>query len=535
MTGRFSRSGRAAVAALALLVSGAGAAAGTGPPSADDTRPAGVSIGEVEGVLAEQLDASGVPGGVVAVVSDDRVEARGAGIAGGDRAVTADTPFVLGSATKSFTALAVMQLVDAGRVDLEAPVREYVPEFELARGQPVDDITVRQVLQQTSGLDDLAGGPLLASAADGTPAEAIAELKDAVLATTPGQAWLYANVNYVLAGLVVEHVSGLSYSDYVQREVFIPLGMTHSSASAQAVGDDVLAEGHQFWFGIPLAKEPTRRNATLAAGYLVSTANDLGRYLSMYLAGGVGPDGTRIVSADGVKTLLGAGPQTRLGSWAQGQQSRYAMGWFVGGPWGEDAVFHPGNTPDTTTMLALFPDRGVAVATVVNGSNELPVPGNPFIADRVTRNVIHALLGQPVPQLPSILRFYLIFDLVVLFLLGAAAWGLKRAAWAATCRSPSPHTVRGWAGVVVWTLSAGLLVVVPTVSYGWGGLWTWAPDLAVVIAALALLLAVVAALRATGLLRTRLATGPVLSSNEGKPRPCTGLRSTTSQSATATR
>ena len=504
--------GRLVMTAL-IILSIAGASPATRPVSSStvDEQRAGVSIGQVQDVLAQQLDESGVSGGAVAVVSAGGVEARGAGSAGDDREVAADTPFVIGSATKSFTALAVMQLVDAGRVDLDAPVRDYVPELQLAAGQPVDDITVRHILQQTSGLDDLAGGRLLASAADGTPLAAIAELKGAELVSPPGETWLYANANYVLAGLVVERAAGMSYGDYVQREIFAPLGMTHSSASTDPAGDDVLAEGHRFWFGVPVATDPTRRSATLAAGYLISTAGDLGRYLSLYLAQGIGPDGTRIVSAAGVRTMLSPGPEARLGAWAQNQKSHYAMGWFVGGPWGQDAVFHPGNTPDTTTMLTLFPDRGVAVAPVVNTGNELPVPGNPFIADRVTRNVVHATLGQPVLDLPSMWRFYLAFDLVVLLLLGAAAWGLPRAARTARSAEPSRHLVRGWAGVLLRTLGAGLLVIVPTLSYGWGGLWTWAPDLAVVIAALALLLAAAAALRATGLLRASHGTGPASS------------------------
>jgi CubicO group peptidase (beta-lactamase class C family) len=504
-TDRHGRAGRVVLAALVLLTVGGARAAAmpVGHPAVDDLPQADVSITRVERVLAEQLDGTGVSGGAVALVSQGRVDTGGVGDAGRDRAVRAKTPFVIGSASKSFTALAVMQLVDSGRVDLEKPVQHYVPEFELAK-QDGEDITVRDLLQQTSGLDDLAGGPLLASAADGTPLAAIAELKDAELAATPGEAWLYANANYVLAGLVVERASGLGYADYVQSNIFDPLGMSHSSATTEPVGSDVHADGHRFWFGVPIATEATRREATLAAGYLTSTAADLGRYLSMYLTRGLAPDGTRIVSAEGARTLLGGGPHAVLGSWAAPEQdSRYAMGWFVGGPWGEDAVFHPGNTPDTTTMLTLFPDRGVAVAVVVNAGNELPVPGNPFIADRVTRNVVHAALGQRVVGLPSIWRFYALFDLTVLVLLGGAVWGLLQAARTVTAPSPSRHPVRGWVGVLVRTLVVGVLVLLPTLSYGWGGLWTWAPDLAVVVAALALLVAAAATLRVLGLLRAQ--------------------------------
>lgn len=506
------RAGRVAVAALVLALAGAAGATGGvagAQRSAGDERSSEVEATQVQRVLADELDDSGVPGGAFAVVSLQQVEARGAGTADADRDVTADTRFVIGSATKSFTALAVMQLVDAGRVDLQAPVRDYVPELQLAAGQPVDDITVRHLLQQTSGLDDLDGGPLLASASDGTPLEAVAELKDAELASTPGETWLYANVNYVLAGLVVERASGRSYTDYVQDEIFTPLGMTQSSAAIDPADNDVLSDGHRYWFGLSVGTEPTRREATLAAGYLVSTAEDLGRYLSLFLADGLTADGDRIVSGAGVRTLLAAGPEAHLGSWAEGQDSRYAMGWFVGGPWGEDAVFHPGNTPDTTTMLTVFPDRDMAVAAVVNAGNELPVPGNPYIADRITRNVVHSAVGQPTLDLPSMWRFYAAFDLVSLLLLGAAAWGLRRAARTVTATPSTRHPVRAWAGILVRILVVGLLVVVPTLSYGWGGLWTWAPDLAVVIAVLVLVLAAAAILRVIGLLGARRTTPPV--------------------------
>jgi Beta-lactamase len=294
----------------------------------------------------------------------------------------------------------------------------------------------------------------------------------------------------------------MSYRDYLRGAIFDPLGMRHSHADPVAVGSDHLADGHRFWFGFPRASEPTRRNATLAAGYLVSTAADLGRYLSMYLSGGVGPDGTRIVSARGVQTLLGAGPQAQLGEWAEGQQSRYAMGWFVGGPWGEGSTFHPGNTPDTTAMLTLFPDRGMAVAVLVGAGNELPIPGNPFIADRIARNAVHAALGQTVLELPSIQRFYLAFDAIALVVLAAAVWGLLRATATALAPPPPPsHPARRWAAVLLRAAAAGAVFLFPWLTYGWGGLWTWAPDLAAVLASLVLLLAVTAAIRAGGLLR----------------------------------
>lgn len=263
---------------------------------------------DVERTFAEQLNAAHVPGGAYAVASDMGIESAGVGKAGGADA-DASTPFVIGSTTKSITALAVMQLVDSGKVTLDTPVRDYVPEFSLADGENVDEITVRHLLQQTSGLDDLAGGPLLASAADGTPLEAVAEFKQAKLASRPGETWRYANVNYVLAGLVVERASGMSYADYVNQRIFSPLGM-HDSTAAGRSSD--ATPGHRFWFGMPIASGPVVRQAEMAAGYVISTADDLGRYMAMYLAEGRSDDGTRVVSSAGLKTMLAAGPEATL-------------------------------------------------------------------------------------------------------------------------------------------------------------------------------------------------------------------------------
>ena len=142
----------AAVASLLLVAVIASPAAAAPPDRA--------TLARMDRVIHEGMERSGMPGFAVAVVSgNDVVHARGFGDAGEGRRVTPQTPFLLGSTSKSFTALAAMQLVDAGRLDLDAPARRYVPEFRLADQRAADRITVRQVLQQTTGLPATAGGP----------------------------------------------------------------------------------------------------------------------------------------------------------------------------------------------------------------------------------------------------------------------------------------------------------------------------------------------------------------------------------------
>lgn len=480
--GRWSLILAAVMVAVVAVLAGAGARA----PAAQDE-----SDGVAE-VFAEQLDAAGIPGGAfVRVTSDGEVDARGVGTTGSGAPVMANTPFVIGSTTKSFTALAVMQLVEAGEVDLDAPVTRYVPELTVAAGDPVVDITVRHLLQHTSGLDDLSGGPILGSGRDGTALEAVGELSDSHLASPPGETWRYTNANYVLAGLVVEAASGQDYADYLQQHVLAPLGMDDTFV----LEDPAVAQGHQYWFGFAAASGPTRRTGMVAAGYLASTADDLGRYLLMFLRGGTTADGTRLLSPGGIRTLSAPGPEAHLGPWADGGRARYAMGWMVGGPWAEPAVFHPGNSPDSSAMIALFPERELAAATLVPAAHELPLPGNPSITDRISRNTLHAVLGEPVPPATSVWGFYLWFDAAAIVVCALALWVLLRAV-RAYGRPARPGRVRRWLRPLPPLLSVLVLLALPAlVAGGWSAIWTWAPDLGLTVLVLIALLAAAGGLR----------------------------------------
>lgn len=121
--------------------------------------------------------------------------------------------------------------------------------------------------------------------------------------------------------------------------------MTDTFADADAARVAGVTRGHRFWFGVPVASGPVQRAATVAAGYIVSTAEDMGRYLMMYLDDGVGPDGRPIVSPGSLELLLTPGPDAQLGPWADGVKSHYAMGWLVEGPWSADGLFHRATRP----------------------------------------------------------------------------------------------------------------------------------------------------------------------------------------------
>ena len=156
---------------------------------------------------AERRDA-GIPGAAVVVVRNGLVHASGFGTAdAAGRPVDAQTPFLLGSVSKGITALAVSQLAERGAVDLDAPVRRYLPEFALADASASDEITVRQLLDQTSGIPTSAGVAPLSEPASSLDAR-VRELAAVAPVSAPGAAYHYSNANYVVLGRLVEVVSG---------------------------------------------------------------------------------------------------------------------------------------------------------------------------------------------------------------------------------------------------------------------------------------------------------------------------------------
>jgi len=480
---------------VVLAVALGGMVAGSALAAAGELDPS--TAARIDRFVEDQMDARRLPGYALAVVrGSDVVHVRGFGSADGSgRPVTVDTPFVLGSVTKSFTALAVMQLVDAGKVSLEVPVSRYVPELRLANGAE-HRITVRQLLNQTSGMPALAGGRLLRSVGDGTLEDAVRELDGAELSTRPGTRFEYANGNYVLLGLVVERASGESYGDYVERHIFAPLAMRSSFASPEAAKAAGLAVGHRYWFGFPVARGPTSPDAVRPAGYLMSSAADMARYLAMYLNGGT-LDGHRIVSRRALESMLTPVGAGHLGPWADGLEARYAMGWFVGGPWQEPALLHPGRAPDSSAMIVLLPRQRMAVVTLANANLELPLPGGASSLQRIGRGVVSLLVGEQPSAGIAFTRLYVILDVAVVLILAALTWSLGRLlrrrrrlsrGWRLAARM-----LRAAVEVVVGLL---LLAAPVLVGQGWAGAMLWWPDLALVLAAVGGLLVVTGALRA---------------------------------------
>jgi CubicO group peptidase (beta-lactamase class C family) len=404
-----SWTGRRAVVAVglaAVVLCAAYLAAKPGSDSpASNGRAAGASFAEIEHFVKDEMAAQRIPGLAMGIVEGDRVAyMRGFGTADDSgREVTPQTPFIIGSLSKSFTALAVMQLVEAEKIDLDAPVQRYVPWFRVADEKASAEITVRHLLNQTSGLSTKTGRSFQGSGdtSDTALEQAVRKLESATLIAPPGSTHQYSTINYSVLGLVVQTVAGQSYERYVQTRIFDPLRMESSYTSEDAAQPAGLATGHNYWFGRPKAADLPYNRGLVPAGYLISSAEDMTHYLVAELNGGR-YDGASVLSPAGIGELhRPAVPTPEAGT-------SYGMGWFVGPRNGIPAVHHQGETFNFHANIVLVPQSRRGVALLMNSENSLDLFANGRMGT-IADGVASLLEGKEPASPPSIVPIFVVY------------------------------------------------------------------------------------------------------------------------------
>ena len=384
------------------------------------------------------MDAQRIPGLALGIVEGDRiVHMRGFGKADeSGRAVSPQTPFVIGSLSKSVTALAIMQLVEAGKVDLDAPVQRYIPWFRVADERASAQITVRHLLNQTSGLSTKTGRSFQGSGdtSDDALERAVRKLSTAKLTKPVGATHQYSTINYSVLGLIVQTVSGQSYERYIQEHIFGPLEMRHSFTSEAEAEPQGLATGHHYWFGRPAAADLPYNRGLLPAGYLISSAEDMAHYLIAQLNDGQ-YRGAEVLSPSGTAELHRPAVPTPEAD------TSYGMGWFVGPVNGIPAVFHQGETFNYHANIVLMPGSHQGVVVLMNAENSVDL----FVRGRmgtVAEGVASLLAGQEPPSPPSNTGIFVVYA-ALLGVIVLQVGGMIRSA-AALRRRRVPTGRFGW-------------------------------------------------------------------------------------------
>jgi CubicO group peptidase (beta-lactamase class C family) len=381
----------------------------------------GLDFGAIEEYIVAEMRASRIPGLAVSIVKDDQIAfLKGYGTADpSGYMVTGQTPFIIGSVTKSFTALAVMQLVEAGRIELDAPVQRYLPWFRVADPEASARITVRHLLNQTSGLSQTGGMQTMTWTDDGNDAlEAHVRYLAGVELNRPvGKSYEYSNANYISLGLIVQTVSGQSYEAYVQEHIFAPLDMRHSYVSQDEALQQGMATGHRWWFGVPLPVTLPYNRGDLPAGYVIASAEDMAHFLIAQMNGGRYGDVTVLSSAGVALMHTEPVPDT------------YGMGWFSDEVEGREVIGHEGGSFNFQSAAFFDPQARVAVFIVANVIGLMDAFSSPqgTTTRRMTESVLSLATSDALPeQGMGIANLYWVVDAVVLLLTGLLVVALAR-------------------------------------------------------------------------------------------------------------
>ena len=325
------------------------------------------------------------PGVAVAVLAGGQEYVKGYGVTNVEHPlpVDGDTVFRIGSTTKTFTGTTVMRLVERGKVDLDAPVRRYLPDFAVADAGVSAAVTVRQLLNHTSGwlgddLQDFGGG-------DDALAHYVASMTRLPQLTPPGAVFAYNNSGLVAAGRIIEVVTGSTYEAAVQNLVLDPLELAHTTYfSDQIVGFNVAA-AHNVVDGKPVVDNafwhmPRSCNPT---GALMSTARDQLRYARFHLGDGSAPNGARLMSHEG---LLAMRSDPGAGGTLQVELTGMGVTWMLR-PTAENVtiVQHGGTWQGQRSGFVMVPERNFFMTMLTNSEGAVSLLNELFADDWALR------------------------------------------------------------------------------------------------------------------------------------------------------
>jgi CubicO group peptidase (beta-lactamase class C family) len=318
-------------------------------------------------LFAEQvrqgMERTQVPGVAVGILYGDQEYSAGFGVTSIDNAlpVTPQTLFQIGSTSKTVTATAVMRLVEQGKVDLDAPVRKYIPDFKVQDEEASANVKVRDLFTHTAGW---AGDFFIDTGiGDDATSQYVTRMAELPQVTPLGSAWSYNNASFVVAGKIIEAVTGKSYEVATKELIFEPLGMKDSFFFPAEVMTYRFAVGHHvFPEGPRVARPWPIPRGSNSAGGISTTIPDQFRYARFHLGDGTAEDGTRVLSPESVAYM-----QSNLYEISEGGDAM-GLSWMLHDMPGAHIVRHGGGTNGQISAFMLVPEKKFALIIVTNAN-----------------------------------------------------------------------------------------------------------------------------------------------------------------------
>ncbi|MBX7540235.1 serine hydrolase domain-containing protein [Qipengyuania sphaerica] len=374
------------------------------------------------------------------------IEVSGVRELGKEGPILPDTPFLVGSISKSFTALSIMQLVEAGEIELDAPVSRYLPEFE---GTAAGSIPVHRLLNHTSGFTTAQGNTTQTDFDE--DGEALARRVEALVGVEPGNptgsTHQYSNANYQLLGRIIEVVSEQTYADYVEENILAPAGMRDSFVHPAARSGE-LAQGHRPWFGgfHALSKNMTGAGSAPQGG-IAASARDMARYMALMMN-----QKDDILSAQGKARMMRSDDPVA---------PEYGYGWNIDA--GTGRVWHGGSNAGYDAIVAMLPEKRRGSAVLMNAGSGLAFGRTGELRLGLTSEALGLEAPEAADATPFVIIFIALCVLPILFLFGIyRAWKRRHE----PRRKSRWRTIHFWLSILLALLLAwGFVFGIPA-SFG---------------------------------------------------------------------
>ena len=340
---------------VALLASFAGLPAAQSPPSA--------KFDAVIALAEAKMKEFRIPGVAIGIVDNGTITTRGLGVTNIEEplAVTDHTVFPIASISKTFAATAMMRLVEQGKVDLQAPVRKYLPDFKVRDELVARDVTIWNLLTHSPGWEGQVAGP---ERGEDTLRNFVATvMADVMQVAPPTAAWSYNNAGYSVAGRVIEAVTTTSINRALRDLVFTPLGLAHAGTTAGDFIVNRFAAGHNLRGETPVLIRPYTHATSVTSGGVGLCIADLMSYAKFHLGDGTNAAGERILtraSLDRMQT-----PQLEK----QSTDDAIGLGWHIRRVGDVRVAGQGGTAGGHILVLSIVPERNFAIGILTNKQN----------------------------------------------------------------------------------------------------------------------------------------------------------------------
>jgi CubicO group peptidase (beta-lactamase class C family) len=354
-----------------------------------------IDVPRLQARVTELLAEYGIPSAAIGVLHDGDVVELAAGVKNIEtrESATTDTVYQIGSMTKTWTALAFMQLVDEGKVDLDEPVRTFLPGFRVADPEASAKVTPRHLLYHTNGIEEAYGDP---GEDDDVYERMVENIADAPQVFPPGHTHGYsAALGYAILARILEVCDGSRWDDAMRDRLFDPTGLTRTNSRRDQVDETRAATGH-------LVRSPAEGPIVTPVDYLprafgpggtvTSTVREVLAMAHVFLSGGTAPNGKRVVSAESVREMMRSrvplpDPYMFGPAWA--------LGLIVCDWHGETVYASDGSTIGQNARLRILPDSNTAIAMLTNAG-----PRESFYR-KVFDEILTGLGTATIPALPT--------------------------------------------------------------------------------------------------------------------------------------